>query len=208
MQTEKNIEQLLEKLSADKNPYPKALLNSRRAAYISQVSSVVGSGPHLQKGNGHGQGGSAHAAAPMTPVMKVVLTALIATNVALVTYLAVTAYENWDKVQELLFGGPSVSETSPAPSDIQTQPPELATTPEIAISPEGVVTPNATPEPTSPVVEPQTSGDEQLSTPEPDGNSDPGKHLGQTPHTPDEPPGQQDKDKKKDKDNKDKDSKK
>ena len=128
--TEKNIQKLLKNLSADKKPYPKNLLDSRRSAYLSQVTSVVSSGPHLKKGNGKGQGGSPHAAAPMTPLMKVVLTALVAANVALATYLAVYVYENWDRVQELLFGAPSVSETSPAPPEILTQAPELEATPE------------------------------------------------------------------------------
>jgi hypothetical protein len=201
MRTEKNIEQLLDQLSADKKPYPKGLLNARRTAYLSHVSSVAGSGLHF---NGHGQGGSPHAAAPMTPVMKVVLTALIAANVALATYLAVTAYENWDKVQEFLFGGPSVSEISPVPPEALTQPPELAMTPEIVGSPEVTVSPVSTPEPTSILEESKPDGGEQVSTPEPGGKDDPGKHLGQTPHTPDEPPGQGDKEK----DDKDKDKNK
>ena len=197
--TEKNIQNLLKNLSADKKPYPKKLLDSRRAAYLSQVTSVVSSGPHLKKGNGKGQGGSPHAAAPMTPLMKVVLTALVAANVALATYLAVTVYENWDRVQELLFGAPSVSETSPAPLEMLNQAPEWKRHPK-AVSPEGTVTPVSTPEPTSLSDDLQPSGSDtvdspQVSTPEPDGKNNPGKHLGQTPHTPDDPPGQDDKDK-------------
>lgn len=97
--TEKNIKNLLKGLSADQKPYPKDLLNSRRAAFMSQVSSISGTGPQLKKGQG--QGGSPNAA-PMTPLKKVVLTALIAAIVALTAYLAVTAYEKWDMIQELL----------------------------------------------------------------------------------------------------------
>lgn len=207
MQTEKNIEQLLKDLSADKKPYPKDLLNASRASYLSQVSAVISSGPHFTKGNG--QGGVPSASAPMTPLMKVVLTVLVAANVALATYLAVTAYENWDKIQALLFGAPPPGETSPAPIGDLNQAPESVSTPEITISPEGTVTPNATPEPTSPSDDPQTSGGDSgdnllLSTPEPDGKDNPGKHLGQTPHTPDDPPGQDNQDK----DNKGKDKNK
>jgi len=197
MQTEKNIEQLLKKLSADKKPYPKNLLATRRAAYLSQVTAVVSSGPQLKKGNG--QGGSPHASAPMTPLMKVVLTALVAANVALATYLAVYVYDNWDRVQELLFGAPSMSETSPAPLEIVTQAPELETTPEIAVPPEETVAPVSTPEPTSLSEDSQPSGIDsadspQVSTAEPDGKDQPGLHLGQTPHTPSDPPGQRDQD--------------
>ncbi|MEW6717024.1 MAG: cation-translocating P-type ATPase [Chloroflexota bacterium] len=73
--TERNIEKLLKNLSADKKPYPKNLLEARRATYLSQVTSVAGSRLHLKKGNG--RGGSPHASAPMTPLMKGVLTALV-----------------------------------------------------------------------------------------------------------------------------------
>ncbi len=159
--TEKNIQNLLKDLSADQKPYPKDLLNSRRAAYLSQVTSVASAGPQLKKGKG--QGGSPNAA-PMTPLMKVVLTALIAANVALAGYLATVAYENWDKIQELLFGTPSVSDTSPAPLDAPTQPPQLEMTPEATISPEGSVTPVSTPEPTSPSGGPQSSPDDEITS--------------------------------------------
>ncbi len=200
MDSEKNIEELLKKLSADKKPYPKELLKNSRAAYLSQVSSVISSGPQLHKGNGQGQGGSPTTSVPMTPLMKVILTALVAANIALATYLAVTAYENWDKIQDLLLGASPVSETLPAPVEDLNQAPESVSTPEITISPEGVVTPNATPVPTNPSDGPQPSGGDngdnpQVSTPEPGGKDNPGKHLGQTPHTPDDPPGQDDQDK-------------
>ena len=95
-------------------------------------------------------------------------------------------------------------ETSPAPPENLDQAPEFATTPEIVISPEGTVTPIATPDPTSSSDGLQPSGGDsgdnpQVGTPEPDGKDNPGKHLGQTPHTPDEPPGQDDDKAKKDK---------
>ena len=204
---EKNIQKLLKNLSADKKAYPKDLLSARRAAYLSQVTSVAGSGPHPQKGNGKGQGGSPHAAAPMTPLMKVVLTALIAANVALATYMGVYVYENWDRVQALLSGRPSLSETSPGPHEVLNQAPELEPTPEIAISPEGMVVPSSTPAPTSLSDDPQPSGSDSSepdSTPEPDGKDQPGKHLGQTPHGSDDPPGQSDNEDKDKKDKKDK----
>jgi hypothetical protein len=219
--TEKNIQKLLKNLSADKKSYPKDLLDARRAAYLARVTSVVSSGPHPKKGNGKGQGGAPHAAAPMTPLMKVVLTALIAANVALATYMAIYVYEHWDEVQALLSGRPSLSETFPVPPEIPTQAPELETTPEIAIPPEGTVAPDATPEPTSLSDDPQPSGNGSAdspqgesskpdSTPEPDGKDNPGKRLGHTPHGPGDPPGQNDQDNDQDdpdKDKKDKDKK-
>ena len=200
--TERNIEKLLKKLSADNKPYPKSLLDTRRATYMSQVISVVSSGPHFGKGNGQIQAGTSTASAPMTPIMKAVLTALVAGNIALATYLAVSIYKNWDKVQEMLFGAPSISETSPVPPEILTQAPELATTPEIVISPEGAVNPVSTPEPNDFSDDSQLSGSDstdssqvspsepEVSTPEPNGDVNPGLHLGQTPHGPDNPPGQ------------------
>ena len=209
MNSENNIEQLLKELSADKKPYPKDLLNAKRASYLSQVSAVISSRPPFQKGDGQGQGGSPPPSAPMTPLMKVVLTALVAANVALAGYLAVTAYENWDKIQELLFGAPPAGETSAAPVEDLNQAPESVSTPDIIISPEGVVTPNTTPEPTSPSNDSQSSGSDsgenlQVGTPEPDGKDNPGKHLGQTPHSPNNPPGQDNDQDDKKKDKKDK----
>ena len=112
--TESNIEKVLKKLGTEKKPYPKSLLSARRTAYLSQVTLVVSGGPHIKKGNGQGQSGPSHGAAPMTPLMKAVLTILVAANLALVSYLAVSLYENWDRVQEMVFGAPSVVETSPA----------------------------------------------------------------------------------------------
>jgi len=199
--TETNPEKLLKDLGADKKPYPKDLLKARRATYLSQVTSVVSSAPHLTRGDGQGQSGPSPAATPMTPLMKVVLTVLIATNFALATYLAVSIYENWGKVQESLLGGPSVSEPSPISPEVLDQAPELKTTPEIAIPPAGTVAPVSTPEPTiSPsdataADTPQVGqSDPEVSTPEPDGKDNSGKHLGQTPHGPGDPPGQDNQD--------------
>lgn len=193
--SERTIENLLETLSADIKPYPKSLLDARRVAYLSQATLVAGSGPGLKKGNGRGQGGASHASAPMTPAMKVALTALIAANIALASYLAVSVYENWDKVQELLFGVPSVSETYSDPLEMSTQAPESAVTPEIAISPEGTVVPGSTPGPDNLSEDAQPAAgnsvdNPEVSTPEPDAKDKPGLRLGQTPHGPDEPPGQ------------------
>lgn len=207
MNTDKRIEELLKRLGDDRKPYPEDLLDNSRTAYLSQVS-LISSGLPLQKGSGQGQAGSPPASAPMTPLMKVVLTTLVAANIALATYLAVTAYENWDKIQELLFGAPAAVETSPDPFE-NGQEQEPISTPEVSITPEGVVTPESTPEPTVSSNDNQSPGSDtddnpQVSTPEPDGKDNPGKHLGQTPHTPDDPPGQGDKEKenkgKKDKD--------
>jgi hypothetical protein len=204
MATEKNIEQLLKKLSADKKPYPKNLLDARRASYLSQVSLVTGSGLHLKKGNGPGQGGSSTVSAPMTPLMKVILGTLIAANIALATYLGISIYENWDKVQELLLGGTSTSEISPISPEMQEQSPEVETTPEIAVPPVETAAPVSTPEPVNLSDENQSSeGDSannpqvdssksEISTQEPEGSDDSGKHLGQTPHAPDNPPANQD----------------
>jgi hypothetical protein len=207
MPTKKNIEQLLKHLSADRKPYPKDLLDARRTVYLSQVTSVVSSGPNIKKGNGQGQGGSPPTSAPMTPFMKVVLATLVAANFALVTYLAVSIYENWDKVQGSLLGDPSVSEISPVSPEVLDQAPELETTPEIAIPPAETVAPVSTPEPsTSPLDDSQPSdvtaadspqvgpSEPEASTPEPDENDNPGKHLGQTPHGPGDPPGQDNQD--------------
>lgn len=218
MSTEKNIEQLLKKLSTDKRPYPKDLLDSRRAAYLSQVTSVVSSGLLTTEGSGRGQGGSPPTSAPMTPFMKVVLATLVAANVALASYLAFSVYENWDKVQESLFGGSSISYPSPISPEVQA--PELETTPEVAIPPAETVAPISTPEPTSPSggtaadslqVDPSET---EASTPEPDEKDNSGQHLGQTPHGPGDPPGQdnsqdntQDDGKGNQDDNKDKDKK-
>jgi len=205
---EKNLEKLLKNLSADKKPYPKDLLKARRAFYLSQVTSVVSSGPQLTKGAQQGRNGSPPAAAPMTPLMKVVLTVLIAANVALATYLVVSVHENWDTVRELLFETPTVVEASPAPFEIPTQEPASAVTPEFVPSLEGAVVPSATPEPASSPDDSQSSDNSQpsdatlpegpqagpsepeVSTPEPNGKDNPGKHLGQTPHGPGDPPGQ------------------
>jgi len=105
---------------------------------------------------------------------EVVLTVLIATNFALATYLAISIYDNWGKVQESLLGGPSVSELSPISPEVLDQAPELKTTPEIAIPPAGTVAPVSTPEPTiSPsdataADTPQVGqSDPEVSTPEP-----------------------------------------
>jgi len=186
--SEKMIVNLLKDLSADNKPYPQRLLEARRAAYISQVALVIGSGPHFHKGNGPGQGGSASTTMPMTTAMKVVLTALIAGNIALATYLGVSIYNNWDKVQAWLIGGTSVSETSPAPLVISTE------APEIAVSPESSVMPDSTPEPTGLSEDYQPSGGDSVSnpqggTPKPGGGDKPGLRLGNTPHGPDNPPG-------------------
>jgi hypothetical protein len=203
--SERMVENLLHSLGADKKPYPKSLLDARHAAYLSQVTLVVSSGLRPQKGTkgqGRSQGGASHAAAPMTPVMKAVLTALVAGNIALAAYLGVLVYENWDKVQALLLGVPIVSETSPAPLELSTQPPAPDSTPEIATAPEISVDPASTPAPESPPEDAQPSESDsvdspqvgpsapEVSTPEPPAKDNPGLHLGQTPHGPDEPPGQ------------------
>ena len=197
--TESNIQELLKNLGTDQKPYPKELLNARRAAYVSQLTSVISSGPRF--GNGQGQSSPPQSVAPMTPMMKAVLTALVVANVALATYLSVFVYENWDRVQELLFGVPSVSSTSPSPPEILTEAPELEPPLEVSVSPEEAVVPSETPEPTglpenvqplggdsvdNPQVDPSNP---ELSTPEPGGDNS-GLHLGQTPHGPDDPPGQ------------------
>ena len=196
--SERMVENLLHTLGADKKPYPQGLLETRRATYLSQVTLLVGSGPRPQKGNkgnGRGQGGSSSASVPMTPLMKVVLTVLIAGNIALVTYLGVLTYENWDKVQALLFGAPTLSEASLAPPELSTQPPAPDSTPEIATAPESTVVPDSTPAPESLSEDTQPAGDNsvenpEVSTPEPPAKDKPGLHLGQTPHGPDEPPSQ------------------
>ncbi|MBN1451850.1 MAG: hypothetical protein JW963_12610 [Anaerolineales bacterium] len=208
--SESTIVNLLKNLSADKKPYPQGLLEARRVAYLSQVTLLAGSGLHLQKGNGRGQGGPSHAAAPMTPIMKVMLTALLAGNIALAAYLGVMVYENWDKVQALLFGAPIASETSPAPPELSTQPPAPDSTPEIATTPGSTDVPASTPEPGSPPEEPQPAegnsvDNPEVSTPEPPVKDKPGLHLGQTPHSPDEPPGQDTNDDQGDDKDKDKD---
>jgi hypothetical protein len=180
--SEKTIENLLRTLSAEKKPYPRSLLDGRRAIYMSQVLSVVSGGPHLTKGGGHGQGGSHAASAPMTPLMKVVLIVLIAGNIAMAAYLGVSVYENWDKVQAWLSGGASVSETSPAPLGVSTEAPAITT--EIVVSPEGTIVPASTPEPNN-LSGSDSSTNPEVSTPDP---NKPGLHLGQTPHGPDQPP--------------------
>lgn len=198
--TENNIQELLKKLGADQKPYPKELLDSRRSAYVKQVTSVISSGPHF--GNGQGQGTPAQGAAPMTSMMKAVLTVLVVANVALATYLSMLVYENWDKVQELLFGVPAVSETSPVLPEILTEATEPGSSPEIAVPPESIVSPVGTPVPTDLSGAPQTidgegavdsqqvDPSEQIEgTPDPN-NDDSGLHLGQTPHGPDDPPSQ------------------
>jgi hypothetical protein len=202
--TEREIEKLLETLGADKKQYPTTLLEARKAAYLSQVTSMVNGGAFSSDENGPGQGGSPPASAPMTPIAKVVLTTLVAANIALAGYLAVSVYENWDKVQELLFGAPAVSETLVDSPEILTQAPEIAN------SPEAVDDLNGTPEPTDHSDDSQPSGDDpaenpqvgpsepEVSTPEPDGKDNPGLHLGQTPHGPDTPPGQTNQDNKQD----------
>lgn len=200
--SERDIEKLLKTLGAAKQPYPESLLEARRAAYLSQVISAVGSGPHIETGKGAGQGGSSHASAPMTPVAKAILTTLIAANLVLATYLAISVYENWDSVQELLFGATSVSETSPAPFEAPTQPPASVTAPVFTALPEGTASPVSTPEPSGLPENLESSGGDsvnstqtnplelEVGTPEPAGNDNPGLHLGQTPHGPGDPPGQ------------------
>jgi hypothetical protein len=213
---ERNIEELLKNLSADKKSYPNDLLKARRATYLSQVTSVVSGGPHLKGGNGKGQSGSPPSAAtPMTPLMKAVLTLLVAANVALASYLAVSIHDNWDKLMGSLSGGsPVVVETSPVNFEIPTQapdsviisesstPPTSAITPESPTPPEETIVPNETPEPANPLIGPQPSeaantaepqvgaSGSEVGTPDPNDKDNPGKHLGQTPHGPDNPPGQ------------------
>jgi hypothetical protein len=140
----------------------------------------------------------------MTPLMKAVLTVLVAANIALASYLAVSLYDNWDKVRESLLGGPSVVETSPAIYEIPTQPPASAITSESPAPPEETSVPTGTPEPTSPSNGPQPSeaaagsqvgsSGSEVGTPDPNDKDDSGKHLGQTPHGPDNPPGQDNQD--------------
>ena len=185
--TEKDVIKLLTAMGADKKSYPENLFAARRTAYVLQVTALVGSGLHPRNGGRQIQGGSTPGSVPMTPLMKVVLTALIAGNIALATYLAVTLYDNWDKVQGLLFGTPLASETSQAPFIDPIQEPEFD------VSPESSVVPEVTPQPTSPLENASPSGgkapdNQQESTPEPSGDDKPGLHLGQTPHGPDEPP--------------------
>jgi hypothetical protein len=185
--TEKDVIKLLTAMGADKKSYPKNLFAARRAAYVLQVTALVGSGLHPRNGGRQIQGGSTPGSVPMTPLMKVVLTALIAGNIALATYLAVNLYHNWDKVQGLLFGTPLASETSQAPFIDPIQEPEFD------VSPESSVVPEVTSQPTSPLENASPSGgkapdNQQESTPEPSGDDKPGLHLGQTPHGPDEPP--------------------
>ena len=201
---ERNLEELLKNLSADKKSYPNELLKVRRASYLSQVTSVVGGGPHLKGGNGKGQSGSPPSAvAPMTPLMKAVLTLLVAANVALASYLAVSIHDNWDKLMGSLSGGsPIVVETSPADFEIPTQEPASATTSESPAPPEETIVPTETPEPTNPLNGPQPSeaavtdgpqagaSGSEVGTPDPNDKDNPGNHLGQTPHGPDNPPGQ------------------
>jgi hypothetical protein len=199
MNSGKNIERLLKELSEEKEPYPKDLLDGSRAAYLSKVSSVIGGGPQFKKGNGQGQNAPLPRSAPMTPLMKVVLTILVAANLALGFYLAVIAYENWDKIQEMLFGVPPAGETSQAPVDELDQTSESVSTPDIFITPEEGVSLDATPEPTNSSENPHSSGSDpsdnlQVSTPEPPGKDNSGKHLGQTPHAPADPPGPGNKD--------------
>ena len=196
--SEKMVKSLLHSLSADKKPYPQGLLEARRASYLSQATSLINSGPRSgkgSKGQGRGQGSASHAVTLMTSVMKAVLTVLIAGNIALVTYLGILAYKNWDKIQALLFGAPIASETSPAPLELSTQPPAPNSTPEIATVPESTDVPGSTPGPGISTEEPQSdeggSGNQsEVSTPEPPPENKPGLHLGQTPHPPDKPPGQ------------------
>jgi hypothetical protein len=201
MATEKNVKNILKKLSADKKPYPKELLETRRAAYLSQVSLVAGNGPHLQQGGG--QGGSAAASAPMTPLMKIILGTLIVANIALATYLGVSIYKNWDKVQEFLAGGSSISESSPITTEELNQSPDVETPPELDAPPVEPDSPVSTPEPAGLSNDNQPSeGDSEnnsqidssepeISTPEPDGKDNQGKQLGLTPHGPDDPPSDQ-----------------
>lgn len=208
--SERKIENLLHTLGADKKPYPRNLLEARRAAYLAQVTVLVGTGSRPNQGNEPSQGGISQAVAPMTPVMKAILTVLVAGNIALATYLGVLVYENWDKVQALLSDAPVVSETSPAPFEESAQPPVSDSAPEITTAPESTVVVDSTPAPDSPPEDTQAAGDNsgdspEVSTPEPPAKDKPGLHLGQTPHAPDEPPSQdtdndQGNDKNKDKD--------
>lgn len=204
--TERNIEELLKSLSADKKPYPDDLLKARRSTYLSQVTSVVSGGPHHKGENGQGQSGSPTAAAPMTPLMKAVLTVLVAANIALASYLAVSIYDNWDKVRNSLLGDSPVVETSPDIFENPTQPPTSAITSESPAPPEETIVPNGTPEPTNPSNGPQPSkatataspqvgsSGSEVGTPDPNDKDNSGKHLGQTPHGPDNPPGQDNQD--------------
>jgi hypothetical protein len=196
--SERMVENLLRTLSKDKKPYPQGLLEARRVAYLSQVTLLVGSGTLPGKGKktrGQGHGSAAHAVAPMTPVMKAVLAVLVVGNIALAIYLGALVYQNWDKVQALLSGAPIAGETSPAPPELSTQPPVTDSTPEIVTAPESTDVPGSTSEPDTSLEEPQPAGGDsvdqpEVSTPEPTAEDKPGLHLGQTPHAPDKPPGQ------------------
>ena len=200
VRTERNIEDLLKSLSTDKRPYPEHLLKARRATYLSQVTSAVSGGPHHKGENGQGQSGSPTAATPMTPLMKAVLTVLVTANIALASYLAVSIYDNWDKVRGPLSGGAPVVETSPAIFEIPTQPPAAAITSESPAPLEETAVPSETPEPTNPLEAAATAGPQvgssgsEVGTPDPSDKDNSGKHLGQTPHAPDNPPGQDNQD--------------
>ena len=204
--TERNIEDLLKNLSADKKPYPEHLLKARRTTYLSQVTSAVSGDPHHKGENGQGQSGSPTAAAPMTPLMKAVLTVLVTANIALASYLAVSIYDNWDKVRSSLLGDSPVVETSPDIFEIPTQPPTSAITSESPAPLEETMVPNGTPEPTNPPNGPQSSetaatagpqvgsSGSEVGTPDPNDKNNSGQHLGQTPHGPGNPPGQDNQD--------------
>ena len=194
--TERNIEDLLKNLSADKKPYPEHLLKARRTTYLSQVTSAVSGGPHHKGENGQGQSGSPTAVAPMTPLMKAVLAVLVTANIALASYLAGSIYDNWDKVRSSLLGDSPVVETSPDIFEIPTS----AITPESPAPPEETIVPSETPKPTNPLEATATSGpqvgssESEVGTPDPNDKNNSGQHLGQTPHSPGNPPGQDNQD--------------
>jgi len=183
--TENDIIKLLTNMGTVNQPYPSDLLEARRSAYLTEVTALVGSGLHSLNGGGKG-GISASSSAPMTSLMKAVLTILVAGNIALATYLGIVIYQNWDKVQELLFSAPAVSELTPVPLDEPIQAPDFIVSPESTDAPDATLEPNGSPEEAV-----QSEGDvvdsPLESTPEPEDK--PGLRLGQTPHGPDAPPG-------------------
>lgn len=176
--SDRKVIELLEELKSVEPEYPQQLLSARRADVLSQLPGIVASAgvsTVLPKSAPP----PASAAAPMTPIMKGILVSLLATSLAVATYIGVLVYENRDLFID--HSTPTYSETAP-PTEASTASPQ---DPLIVGTETPIVTPTA-------IIDlPEEAGGEGTDysvTESP--NDNPGLHLGETPHSPGDPPGQ------------------
>jgi hypothetical protein len=183
---DKDIINLLSRLKAAGPEYPDDLLSKRRAAFIAAGAAVLGGGAGGAASGGGGgaasAGGSGHAGtamAGMSQIDKFVIALEVIVLTGMTSYLAVTAYVNRDYLKNLLFPStPTAAMVQPVSTNITGSPESTAS---LIPTDTGTPTPTLTPEDTPTAV----FGANNTPQPEyqpPPSSTNPGLHLGQTPH--------------------------